>query len=76
VGSGHDEELWICATEMIKGGFWTAGIETEGEFDPSMHFFLQGAIGTLFCQFGFISEFHKEFSIFMYDVKNLRYASK
>jgi len=35
VGSGHDEELWICATEMIKGGFWTAGIETEGEFDPS-----------------------------------------
>jgi len=34
-----DEELWICATEMIR----TAGIETEGEFDPSMHFFFAGA---------------------------------
>ena len=35
IGSGHDEELWICATEMIKGEFWTADIETEGEFDPT-----------------------------------------
>ena len=35
VGSGHDEELWICVTDMIKGGFWVATIETEGEFDPT-----------------------------------------
>ena len=35
VSSGYDEELWICASDMIKGVFWTAGIETEGDFDPS-----------------------------------------
>lgn len=33
VASGHDEELWICAAEMIKGRFWAAAVETEGEFD-------------------------------------------
>lgn len=33
VGSDHDEELWICVSEMIKGSFWTAMIETEGAFD-------------------------------------------
>ena len=35
LNSGHEEELWICASEMIKGGFWTAAIETEGDFDPA-----------------------------------------
>lgn len=35
LGTGHEDELWICASEMIKGGFWTASIETEGEFDPA-----------------------------------------
>ena len=33
--TGHDEELWICIADMIKGGFWTAEIESEVEFDPS-----------------------------------------
>ena len=28
-GTGHDEELWICVADMIKGGFWTAEIESE-----------------------------------------------
>jgi len=35
IGTGHDEDLWICVADMIKGGFWTADIETEIEFNPS-----------------------------------------